>query len=67
MSKIFVTISILCAFVAMFFLWRGNLEVTFIVAVLGVVAWFLNLRFNFKKLAEEKEKTEAEDLQQDES
>jgi len=67
MQKIFVAVSILCALVALFFLWRGNLEVTFVVATLGVVAWFLNLRFGIKALADEEKNREAEDLQEDES
>ena len=34
-------------------LWRGYAEATFVVATLGVLAWFLNVRANLPRREEE--------------
>lgn len=47
-----------CILVAAFFLWRRDLNTAFVVAALGMVAWFLNYR------AQLKEMIAAADLQQ---
>ncbi len=44
-ERVWIAISILCLIAAAsFWLWRGNFDATFIIATLGVVAWFLSLR-----------------------
>lgn len=67
LPDLFVAISILCVLTAVFFLWRGNFDVTFVVGTLGVVAWFLNIRFKLKAAIRENEKKESEALEEDES
>jgi hypothetical protein len=44
--------------VAGFFLWRRDFETAFVVAALGVVAWFLNYRVQMKAI------TAAADLEE---
>lgn len=67
MSSLFIIISINCFLIAAFFLWRGNLDVAFVVGTLGIVAWFLNIRFKLKAAIRENEKKESEDFEEDES
>jgi preprotein translocase subunit SecF len=43
---------------AAFFLLRGELNTAFVIAVLGIVAWFLNYRIQMKAI------TTAADLEQ---
>jgi len=48
-----------CILVAAFFLLRGELNTAFVIATLGIVAWFLNYRAQMKEImvaAELKEK-----------
>ena len=37
--------------VAAFFLWRRDFDTAFVVAALGMVAWFLNYRAQMKEIA----------------
>jgi hypothetical protein len=37
-----------CIAVAAYFMWRRNLDAAFVVAALGLVAWFLNYRAQMK-------------------
>jgi len=39
-----------CIVVAAFFLLRRNLDVAFVIAALGLVAWFLNYRAQMKEI-----------------
>jgi hypothetical protein len=39
-----------CIMVAAFFLVRRNFDVAFVIAVLGLVAWFLNYRAQMKEI-----------------
>lgn len=39
-----------CIMVAAFFLLRRNFDVAFVIAVLGLVAWFLNYRAQMKEI-----------------
>ncbi len=41
-----VAVSCVLLAVSGFLLWRGYMEATFVVATLGVLAWFLNVRAN---------------------
>ena len=44
LERIFTIVSGLLLLVALIFLWRNNLSVAFVIATLGVVAWFLSYR-----------------------
>ena len=48
----------ICIVAAAFFLLRGELNIAFVVATLGIVAWFLNYRIQMKAI------TTAADLEQ---
>ena len=49
MERAWIIVSGVCLIVAAAFLWRANLDVAFVAATLGVVAWFLNLRDRLRK------------------
>lgn len=67
MQLFWTIVSALCLSVsAYFFFWRGNNDMTFIVATLGIIAWFLKVRIRFKAAANAREK-EMESIQEDES
>jgi chromate transport protein ChrA len=40
----------ICIIVAAFFLWRRDLNTAFVIAALGLVAWFLNYRAQLKEI-----------------
>jgi hypothetical protein len=44
LERIFTILSGLLLLVALVFLWRNNLSTAFVIATLGVVAWFLSYR-----------------------
>jgi hypothetical protein len=44
LERIFTILSGLLLLVAFIFLWRNNLSAAFVIATLGVVAWFLSYR-----------------------
>jgi hypothetical protein len=67
MQRAFVIISAVLLVIAFIILLRGNLDAAFVVAILGVVAWFLSVRAKLKTTVRENEKNESEDLQDDES
>lgn len=48
----------ICIVAAAFFLLRGELNTAFVIAALGIVAWFLNYRIQMKAI------TTAADLEQ---
>jgi hypothetical protein len=41
-----------CILAAAFFLLRGELNTAFVIATLGIVAWFLNYRIQMKALVD---------------
>ena len=43
-KTLWLIVAVTLAMVAVVFMWRGNFDVAFVAAVLGVVAWFLNYR-----------------------
>jgi hypothetical protein len=62
-----------CILAAAFFLLRGELNTAFVIATLGIVAWFLNYRIQLKAIVDaadreqrnrEKDK-DGEDLEED--
>jgi Flp pilus assembly protein TadB len=67
MQRAFVIISAVLLLAAFIILLRGNLDAAFVVAVIGIVAWFLSFRTKLKARVRENEKNESEDLQDDES
>ena len=48
-ERIWIIIAGLCLIVAAIFLLQDNINVAFVAATLGVVAWFLNLRERLRK------------------
>lgn len=64
MQLFWLIVSFFCLFIAGFFFYHRNFDVTFIVATLGIVAWFLRVRTRFKAAADAREK-EAESVEED--
>jgi lipid-A-disaccharide synthase-like uncharacterized protein len=55
-----------CVVVAAVFLLRGDFDSAFVVAAVGMLAWFLNYRMQVKeKLAAQEENIEEKDLGED--
>lgn len=54
-----------CIVVAAFFILRGDLNTAFVVAALGIVAWFLNYRIQMKAIvtAAEMEESKREEIE----
>ena len=48
MKLFWMIMSGICILAAAFFLLRGNLDTAFVIAALGLVAWFLNYRIQMK-------------------
>jgi len=54
LERIFTIFSGLLLLTALVFLWRNNLSIAFVIATLGVVAWFLSYRAQLRgKIAAE--------------
>ena len=66
-------VSGICIVAAGFFLLRGDLNTAFVVATLGIVAWFLNYRIQMKAITtaadlerrNQEEMTDEEDSDED--
>ena len=58
-----------CIAVAAVFLWRGEFDRAFVVAAIGMVAWFLNYRMQMKAIIakdpDQEESIEAKDLDEE--
>jgi preprotein translocase subunit SecF len=54
-----------CIVVAAFFMLRGDLNTAFVVATLGVVAWFLNYRIQMKAIvgAADRERSKMDEIE----
>lgn len=55
-------LAVACLFLlaAIFFLWRGLMDATFVAAALGAVAWFLNVRAQLRRtLPDEEDEAEV--------
>ena len=50
---------------AIFFLWRGLTDATFVAAALGAVAWFLNVRAQLRRKLPDEEEDEPEVVEDD--
>ena len=48
-ERVFQIIAVILGGIAAYFLWAGNTEGAFVSAVLGCVAFFLNIRFQVKE------------------
>lgn len=49
MSRLWIIITALCSLIAIVFIIRLNYDAAFVVAAVGVVAWFLNYRAEVKR------------------
>jgi Flp pilus assembly protein TadB len=62
LERIFTIFSGLLLIVALILLWRNNLSVAFVIATLGVVAWFLSYRAQLRaKIAAAESPIERDD------
>lgn len=66
LKQVWLAIAGLFLLAALFFLWRGLTDATFVSAALGVVAWFLNIRAQLRRNLPEEEE-EEEEVVEDES
>ena len=63
MKLFWMILSGVCILAAAFFLLRGELNTAFVIATLGIVAWFLNYRIQMKAIvdAADREQSNWED------
>ena len=68
MKLLWMIVAGLCIVVAAFFLLRGELNTAFVVAALGIVAWFLNYRIQMKAIvtAADMEQSKREEIEDEE-
>lgn len=52
---------------AIFFLWRGLMDATFVAAALGAVAWFLDVRARLRRELPDEEDVDEAEVAEDES
>lgn len=52
MKLFWMILSGVCILVAAFFLLRGDLNTAFVIATVGIVAWFLNYRIRLKAIVD---------------
>ena len=55
-----LAVACLLLLAAIFFLWRGLTDATFVAAALGAAAWFLNVRAQLRRKFPVEEEDEAE-------
>ena len=65
MNTVWLVIAGCCITVAGVFLLRGNFDAAFVVAVLGMVAWFLNYRTQVQKTLNAEDATDEEENETD--
>lgn len=65
-ERLFTFLSGLLLIVALVFLWRNNLSAAFVIATLGVAAWFLSYRAQLRAKIAERETSIEKDNQTDE-
>ena len=51
MKVFLISISGICIVAALLFIWWGDFNTAFVVAIVGVLAWFWNYRMDMKKIA----------------
>jgi hypothetical protein len=56
-----------CIAVAAVFLWRGDFDTAFVVAVLGMIAWFLNYRIQMKAIIIPEDSVQEESVEEKDS
>lgn len=54
-ERVFQILAVVLAGIAAYFLWVGNTDGAFVSAVLGCVAFFLNIRFQVKERNRQRE------------
>jgi chromate transport protein ChrA len=57
LKYLWLTIAGIAIVVAAFFLWLGDFNKAFVIAALGMVAWFLNYRTQVKRELDQAEQT----------
>lgn len=60
MERLFQILAVILAGIAAFFLYRGNMDATFVAAVLGAVSFFLSYRFQVKERIKRREAQEID-------
>jgi len=60
MKQFWMIVAGACIVVAAVALWLNHVDTAFVIATIGVLAWFLNYRARMKKIAADAADTEAE-------
>ncbi len=59
LKQVWLAVACLFLLAALFFLWRGLTDATFVTAALGAVAWFLNVRAQLRRNLPEEDRAEV--------
>jgi len=65
MKTVWTVLAGLCLVAAAVALWELQLNAAFVIATVGVLAWFLRYRSDLKESLIEKERPQADDLEED--
>lgn len=65
MTPVWLTISGCCIVGAAILMFRGNFDVAFVVAVVGMIAWFLNYRAQVQKSLTAEDATAEDEIETD--
>lgn len=60
MKQFWMIVAGACIVIAAVSLWRNHVDTAFVIATIGVLAWFLNYRSRMKKITADARETEAE-------
>ncbi len=65
MKLIWLIVSGVAIALAAVFLWRGDFNTAFVIAAIGLVAWFLNYRMQLQDASAEREIQVGEEIEDD--
>ena len=65
-EQAWLAVACLLLLAAIFFLWRGFMDATFVAAALGAVAWFLNVRAQLRRKFPDEEEADEDSTEEDE-
>jgi hypothetical protein len=65
MKAFWMAIAVICLVAAAVALWQWQLNATFVLATIGVLAWFLSYRGDLKRSLPDKEEPRDEDVESD--
>jgi hypothetical protein len=66
-KNILIGVSGVCILIAVWLMWIRDFNTAFIIAIVGVLAWFWNYRMQMKKIAVAADEARAREAEEDEN